>query len=143
MIQAWGAAMRLARSATRKALELEKERLRSKHDEAEGKFKFDNLGFDIMIYTDDPTSATFFSAARDDTADMCGISGIEDVAIIMGEKFPPDAVEAERDDPELPRVAVLVFKARGDRCARCWKYTAPKGDEICARCDDVLKAQAA
>jgi hypothetical protein len=136
----WGAVMRLARTATKKALQMENDRLRAQHDEASGKFKFDNLAYGIMLYTDDPTSATWFWASREETADICGVSEIEDVAIIMGEKFPPTAAEAERPDLEMPRVAVLLFKAKGDRCQRCWKYVAASGEEVCERCSNVLEA---
>ena len=33
---------------------------------------------------------------------------------------------------------VIVLPPRGDKCARCWQYTATKDEEICARCADVL-----
>ena len=43
-------------------------------------------------------------------------------------------------------IAVMIDKADGDKCARCWKYTETVGDdtdhpEICARCAAVVKGK--
>lgn len=139
-IENWGIVMRLARSAAKKALELEKDRLREKHDEASGKFKFDNLAYTGIVYTDDPTTAAYFLYSLRDMGDIVGLTAIEKVSIVLGD-FPPDATEVERDDPELPRVAILLWKSQDDRCERCWKWTAPKGADICKRCETVINAQ--
>lgn len=139
-ISDWGTVMRLARAATKKALEVEKDRLRELHDEEQdGKFKFAELSYTGLLYTDDPTTASLFAVDRNETADVCGLSDIEGVGIVMGENFPPASTEAERDDPELPRVAVLLLKSPRDKCERCRKFIAPKGTDICARCAKIVE----
>ncbi|PRM90736.1 isoleucine--tRNA ligase [Aliarcobacter cryaerophilus] len=32
-----------------------------------------------------------------------------------------------------------VYKASGHKCPRCWKYTSTKEDELCSRCEEVVK----
>ena len=38
---------------------------------------------------------------------------------------------------EVPNVGVLVQKAKGEKCSRCWKILG----NLCERCDSVLKNQ--
>lgn len=125
-ISEWGAVMRLARRAALLAGE-EQRRLGRVTEQEDSS---------IMLYTDDPTTAGLFSC-NSDMAAMCKTSGIEGVCIVMGDKFPPAAHEAERDDPELPRVAAMWFPATGDKCPRCRLFRRTEG-EICKTCERTL-----
>ena len=128
-IMEWGAVVRLARRASL---------LASEEMRKNGTIT-DPLDGAIMLYTDDPTTATWF-AACDDMAVICKTSKIEDVAIVMGEKFPPASHEAERDDPELQRVAAMWFPAPGEKCPRCRNFTKNPFEPHCAKCDgQILK----
>lgn len=128
-IREWGAVMRLARRAALLAGE-EQRRLGRVTEQEDSS---------IMLYTDDPTTAGLF-ARNSDMAAMCKTSGIEGVCIVMGEDFPPAAHEAERDDPELPRVAAMWFPAFGDKCPRCRLFRRTEGD-VCKTCEKTLKGQ--
>lgn len=124
--------MRLARNATQRALAVAS-RLKEKGA------KHNPLAYDVLLYTDCATAATYFiHQVRSDLADICGVSRIEDIAIIMGENFPIDSEEALRWDNELPRVAAMLFPALHSRCARCWKYVVEDASDICTRCEKVL-----
>lgn len=127
-----GTLLRLARRASMKATE----------DMRKRGIITDRLQAAIMLYTDDPTTAGIFYTEKD-MADICGVSEIEDIAIIMGEKFPPASFEAERDDLEMPRIAALGFLASGCKCPRCRKYTVPAEDELCVRCGSVVASMGA
>lgn len=53
---------------------------------------------------------------------------------------PNDAVR----NPEIPDIALMVSKAEGQKCARCWKYSTDVGSntdhiDVCVRCAEVLK----
>jgi isoleucyl-tRNA synthetase len=55
-----------------------------------------------------------------------------------------DAPAAAFVDPEVEGVAVVVEKALGDKCERCWMYSAELGADaghptLCPRCAAVLK----
>lgn len=125
-IREWGSVMRLARRAALLAGE-EQRRLGRVTEQEDSS---------IMLYTDDPTTAGLF-ARNSDMAAMCKTSGIEGVCIVMGDKFPPAAHEAERDDPELPRVAAMWFPAPGDKCPRCRLFRRTEG-EVCKTCERTL-----
>lgn len=126
-IEEWGAVIKLARRASHLAMEdaVRAERIK------------DRLGSAILLYTDDPTAATWLAASRD-MADICGCSEIEGVAIVMGEHFPPSAFEAERADLGMPRIAALWFPATGNKCPRCRKCTADQQECLCERCATIL-----
>ena len=70
-------------------------------------------------------------------AAMCKTSAIEGVCIVMGDKFPPAAHEAEQDDPELPRVAAMWFPATATNvpAAAC---LGGRTGEICKTCERAL-----
>ncbi len=51
-------------------------------------------------------------------------------------------------DSDLLKASVLVSKAAGAKCERCWKYDTQVGQDknhptVCARCATVLNAGAA
>jgi len=122
----WGAAMRLARRASLLAGE-EQRRLGRVTEQEDSS---------MMLYTDDPTTAALF-ALTSDMAAICKTSAIEGVCIVTGEDFPPAAHEAERDDPELPRVAAMWFTAPGNKCPRCRLFRQTDG-EVCKPCEKTL-----
>ena len=127
-IMEWGAVMRLARRASM---------LASEDMRKSGRIT-DPLDGSIMLYTDDPTTATWF-AASDDMAAICKTSAIEGVAIVMGKDFSSDSFEAERQDLETPRIAALWFPASpGEKCPRCRNFTKPAAGDTCPKCEDQI-----
>lgn len=53
----------------------------------------------------------------------------------------PDGVEAS-ESPALPGVKIAVTKAAGEKCPRCWNYhpqVGQNGQEVCPRCQEVIK----
>lgn len=129
-IHQWGAVMRAARRAASLAAEEMRQR----------KVIMDPLESSILLYTDDPTTAALF-AHEADMAAICKASAIEGVVITMGDRFPPAAHEAPRDDMELPRVAAMWFPAPGEKCPRCRNYTQPADLETCRPCGLAVRAR--
>src|SRR5690606_5851431 len=70
----------------------------------------------------------------------------------LAEAFIVSAVEVRGSDAAAPRdavrdeaaaVAVVVSRASGERCARCWRWSesvgpAPDHPQLCARCATVV-----
>lgn len=130
-INNWGGVMRMARRASTLATE----------DARKKKLITDPEESSILLYTDDPTTATWFSYTNSvgDLRAICKTSHIEGVTIMMGENFPPAAFEAERPDPEWPRVAAMFFRAPGTKCPRCrlWRNISP--NPICDPCTLMIQ----
>lgn len=129
--------LRLARSATMLALENGKQkpegdpgRINNPADAA------------IMLYTDDPNAAALLFAAQSiqhDLEDFLSVSQVEGIAITTGERFPPDAFEAQRQNNEQPRIAAMLFWAEGGKCPRCRKrYRGLVEPALCGRCSDLV-----
>ena len=60
-------------------------------------------------------------------------------AVITAEPAPAEAIQGEVAD-----VSVVIAKAKGEKCARCWIYdenlgTDPEHPTACPRCTKVLK----
>ena len=56
-----------------------------------------------------------------------------------------NAPETAWRDPELPWLAIVVEKAHGEKCERCWIYStelgkSPEHPTLCPRCTDVILA---
>ncbi|PRX38259.1 Isoleucyl-tRNA synthetase [Meinhardsimonia xiamenensis] len=72
-----------------------------------------------------------------DFDDICITSGIQLTA-------DPSPAEAFRL-PEVPGVGVVVERAEGEKCARCWKFLPDVGTHahpgVCGRCDAALAAR--
>lgn len=132
-ISEWGSVMRLARRACAMSTE-EQRRLNRISDPLESS---------VILYTDDPTTALIFSSTDNrELSNICGVSHIEDICCVMGEKFPPAAHEAVRDDLDLPRIAALWFPATGEKCPRCRMYLRPPQSDLCKRCDGLCASDA-
>lgn len=96
----WGNAMRLARRAASLATEdSRKKGLIKTKDEAS-----------IIVLTDCPRTAAWF-ARSEDTAAVCGVSHVASVRVMIinpGDTIAPDTFEAERLEPNQPRVWARV-----------------------------------
>lgn len=128
-IEHWGDVTKMARRAALLASEEQRQLGRIS----------DPLDSSIMLYTDDPTTAAWF-AHEPDMAAICKASAIEDICIVMGENFPPASHEAERDEPEMPRIAAMWFPAPGGKCPRCRNFTLLSGP-VCDGCAVMLATQ--
>jgi hypothetical protein len=93
----------------------------------------------VIIYTDDPSVAGAFYTLPD-FEDLLSITQVVNIAIIMGENFPPDSFEALRNHNDAPRIAALYMPTHGTKCPRCRKhYEVVTADNLCQRCDSVVK----
>lgn len=94
----------------------------------------------MLIYTDCPCTSAWLSRFPD-LPEICGVSQIEGVACGMGDLFPPSSFEAERPDPDMPRVAAMFFFAEGTKCPRCRKVVSDCDvNGLCPRCRRVTLA---
>ena len=132
-ISEWGAVMKLARASSMLALE----------DAKRKKLISNPVDASIMLFTDDPCTAGALHTCGY-MEDILGVSQIERVAIVSGDKFPEASFEAQREDLEMPRIAAMFFHASGLKCPRCRKkYDVLTEDGICQRCDDVVNPKPA
>ena len=86
-----------------------------------------------------PVEGTYASILKDvNLADICITSGID-----LTEGATPDDAFTLAD---VPGVAVIVEKAKGTKCERCWKYTTDIGSvkqhpTVCARCAGIVQKE--
>lgn len=81
----------------------------------------------------------FLSGQQDDLASLFITSG---VSLLQAEQVPDGAFTSE--DEALSGLAVVVGKASGEKCERCWIYSETVGQDaehptLCHRCATVLK----
>lgn len=62
----------------------------------------------------------------------------KDIAWSYEAEFVIDTL-GDAEDKGVVSGKVVIMPADGDKCARCWQYTAPVGQEICRRCHDIVK----
>lgn len=70
------------------------------------------------------------SATQPETADAWAWSELETVAVTDENSFLKDA-------------KLLVHPPRLEKCPRCWRFARAVEEELCQRCDDVVKEQPA
>ena len=84
------------------------------------------------VYIEDPEVMTALEAV--DFADLCITSDIT----VIAQPAPSEAFRL----PEVPGVGVVVVRAEGRKCERCWKILPDVGihtyADVCARCDTAL-----
>ena len=75
-------------------------------------------------------------------ADLREVFIVSKAGLAPLESAPEDAFSSE----ELPGLKVVVAKAPGDKCARCWTFSEelganPEHEELCPRCAAVMAQQ--
>ena len=66
---------------------------------------------------------------------------LESLLIVSKAEFTSEGMENAQESPTLPGVKILVTKAPGNKCPRCWNYHEQVGvdsHEVCPRCEEVL-----
>ncbi|MDE1967941.1 MAG: isoleucine--tRNA ligase [Alphaproteobacteria bacterium] len=99
------------------------------------KFLGSSLQAAVLIYANDEARTAF---AGVDAAELCITSA---AAFAVG--TPPAGAFTL---PDVPGVAVVVERAPGDKCARCWRVLPEVGDDsrhtdLCRRCADAVGAR--
>ncbi|KAF2089144.1 isoleucyl-tRNA synthetase [Saccharata proteae CBS 121410] len=83
---------------------------------------------------------------------LANIFVVSDVKIIADEPEEADKVESRRDfdvsDADTGGInamgkkgIVIVRRAEGEKCPRCWRYMAPVVDELCGRCERAVEQE--
>jgi isoleucyl-tRNA synthetase len=90
----------------------------------------------VAIYTQKKEAFSFIEGYKDDLPALFIVSQAE----LKSEPPPANAVK----DEEFPEISVVVEKAEGQKCARCWNYSNTVGvdseyKDACQRCQDVLR----
>ncbi len=70
---------------------------------------------------------------------------MREISIVSQIKFFPYASKPEGLEDASENLAILVEKAKGEKCERCWIYTEEAGSDasyptLCPRCSKVMKA---
>ena len=92
-----------------------------------------SLEASVTLYCNDAVYALLNSIPMDELADLMIVSHVE---LVKGEGGAASAVEG---------LGVAAAHATGDKCERCWKYSADIGTHaahptLCARCASVVEA---
>lgn len=88
----------------------------------------------LCIWADEP----LYSLLQDYADDLPAFFIVSSVELEMGRE---DAPEGTAEGQNLP-VRLLVGRAPGHKCPRCWIYTTASS-ELCPRCSAVMKGQGA
>jgi len=93
-----------------------------------------SLDAKVTIHATDEAFAALFGVAAD----------LRDVFIVSQAQVTDAPAPAEAIQGEVESVAVIIAKALGEKCARCWIYdenlgTDPEHPTACPRCTQVLK----
>ena len=83
-------------------------------------------------------------ADADEKAFLDTVPDLAQLFIVSGVKISCDAAPADAVAGENAGVSVLVAKAEGEKCQRCWAYTGDVGyDEkhptLCKRCASIIE----
>lgn len=92
-----------------------------------------SLEASVTLYCSDAVYDLLNSIPMDELADLMIVSHVE---LVKGEGGAASAVEG---------LGVATAHATGDKCERCWKYSASIGSHpahptLCARCASVVEA---
>lgn len=89
----------------------------------------------VTVYADDD--------ARERLESLC--ADLKEIFIVSQFAFRPfaEAPTTAVQDTEAPGIAIVVGKAQGEKCARCWTYSTelgqnPQWPDVCPRCAKVL-----
>jgi isoleucyl-tRNA synthetase len=96
-----------------------------------------SLEAQVNIYTEDKETYDYLNSFTNLLETVFIVSKVE---VIYGEKNPPPEVYSGE---EIPNVKVLITKAPGKKCERCWCYSETVGDDtkhptICHKCAIVI-----
>jgi isoleucyl-tRNA synthetase len=119
------------RNIVNKALELKRQ----------NKFIGNALEARVVIYS--PNDAIYTLLSRYDT--FLNSLFIVSQAELVNAEVPENERKNAVDDEEIKDLSVVVLKAEGDKCERCWNYSIKVGSfsddpDICERCHQTLSA---
>ena len=88
-----------------------------------------SLEADIVILSDNKEKSSLLEKHKDLLSDLYIVSHVylEDIKDDILNEYSQD------------EYTVKVLKAKGEKCARCWKYRKLNADGICSDCDDAIK----
>ena len=88
-----------------------------------------SLEADIVILSGNKEKSSLLKKHKDLLSDLYIVSHVylEDIKDDILNEYSQD------------EYAVKVLKAKGEKCARCWKYRKLNADGICSDCDDAIK----
>lgn len=92
----------------------------------------------VSLYPGDEETLQFLRQVEEGLPTLFIVSGV--ALHEIGETAPPEAVQAENNLP----LKIMVEKAPGKKCTRCWLYKESVGayadhPELCERCRDVVQ----
>ncbi|PHH83227.1 hypothetical protein CDD82_2999 [Ophiocordyceps australis] len=95
----------------------------------------------VVVEVDDDDILSILKVYQDEMADMYVVSGVD-----INTGMEEDALWAFSSPLTVhgvaePKGVVHVVPPRGSKCQRCWRYVGESGEDICARCADVVKKQ--
>jgi isoleucyl-tRNA synthetase len=120
-----------------KILKIRKDVLKALEIKRQEGFIGNSLEAQVNIYTEDKETYDYLNSFTNLLETVFIVSKVE---VIYGEKNPPPEVYPGE---EIPNVKVLITKAPGKKCERCWCYSETVGDDtkhptICHKCAIVI-----
>lgn len=102
-----------------------------------------SLQCSVVLEISDPKVASVLEQFGDELAAMFVVSSVEiNIPIPHAEwKFTESFnVSSATGTPDSPvQCTAVVLPPKQSKCPRCWRYVAPKEDELCHRCEHVVQ----
>ena len=130
-----------------KILKIRKDVLKALEIKRQEGFIGNSLEAQVNIYTEDKETYDYLNSFANlpvrvstQTGQLETVFIVSKVEVIYGEKNPlPEVYPGE----EIPTIKVLITKALGKKCERCWCYSETVGEDtkyptICHRCTAVI-----
>jgi isoleucyl-tRNA synthetase len=93
-----------------------------------------SLQCDVVLDLPQGKVLTTLEKYKDELEAMFVVSSVE-----LNGSFPEaEWSYSEEFDLDGAQCKAWVLSPRKAKCPRCWRYVAPKGDQLCGRCEDVV-----
>ncbi|KAI0340362.1 isoleucyl-tRNA synthetase [Trametopsis cervina] len=88
-----------------------------------------------------PKSAKYSDLLRREESSLSQFFIVSGVTLRSPSPASEDIIQEDRlDAASIDALAARIRLAKHHKCPRCWTYTRPKEEDLCARCSDVVSA---
>jgi isoleucyl-tRNA synthetase len=96
-----------------------------------------SLQCSVVVNVNGDKVADCLQRYKDELCDFFVVSGID-----INSAVPKDLEWSFESDLTLEGTTgtVHVLPPKAHKCDRCWRYLAPKEEELCTRCDNIVSA---
>ncbi|KAK6072239.1 isoleucyl-trna synthetase [Seiridium cupressi] len=100
-----------------------------------------SLQSSVLVLTSDTATSAILQRYAGELADMFVVSSLE----VNARDGLPNSPDWDKYTQEFPvnglgaKGTVTILPPKDSKCPRCWRYVAPAEDELCGRCEGVVK----